>query len=196
MPCRCEIETMAEALGRVRAESDEVLYAEGPIIKVTARDLCILKERAMRNPRQRIRLCAHRTIEDSIHEMLIVHTRQTYVRPHKHVTKWESFHVIEGMADVVVFDEEGAIVEVSRIGDYQSGQQFYYRTQVSAFHTLLIQSDCLIFHETTNGPFRKAGTMFPAWAPEDHDTRAVERFLSLLGQRVESFRSRQGKVEP
>ena len=178
---------MAEAIGRVRQESDEVLYAQEPIIQVTAKEISLLKERACRNPRQRIRLCAHRTIEDLVHEMLIVHTRDTYVRPHRHLTKWESFHVIEGLGDVVIFDEHGVVTEVTRLGDYASGQRFYYRTQASAFHTLVIRSEFLIFHETTNGPFRKADTILAPWSPEEGDQRAVKCFLASLTQAVDQF---------
>jgi cupin fold WbuC family metalloprotein len=168
----------------VKTESAEVLYAEDPIVTVDAAAIEALKRGAMANPRRRIRLCAHRGVGDSLHEMLIVHTRDTYVRPHKHVDKCESFHVIEGDVDVVIFDDEGEVAEVIGMGSVHSGRRFFYRIADPLYHTLLIRSDVLVFHETTPGPFRREQTIFAPWAPEDGDAPAVSRFLAGVDARL------------
>jgi cupin fold WbuC family metalloprotein len=173
-----------DLLLRARAESAEVLYAEEPIVTVDAMAIEALKRGAAANPRGRIRLCAHRGMADRLHEMLIVHTRDTYVRPHKHVDKCESFHVIEGEVDVVIFDEAGGITDVIAMGSLQSGRRFYYRIADPLYHTLLIRSDVLVFHETTLGPFRREQTVFAPWAPEDGDAPAVSRFLAGVETRL------------
>ena len=87
--------------------------------------------------------------------MLIVHERGAYVRPHKHPAKTESTHIIEGLVDVVLFEDDARIERVISMGDYASGRAFYYRMDVPVFHTLIIRSDVLVFHETTNGPFER-----------------------------------------
>ena len=66
-------------------ESNEVLYPKDRIVTVEAADLEALKQMARLNPRQRIRLCAHHSVEDVVHEMIIFHPQGTYVRPHKHM---------------------------------------------------------------------------------------------------------------
>ena len=76
------------------------------------------------HPRSRIRLCAHPDVNDTLHEMLIVHEKGTYVRPHKHLNKTESVHIIEGSVDVVIFDDDGNITDVIQMGDYKSGRNF------------------------------------------------------------------------
>ena len=119
--------------------------------------------------------------------MLIVHTRNTYVRPHKHLNKSESFHLIEGSVDVVIFDEAGGVAEVIRMGDFASGRRFYYRIEQPAYHTLLITSDVLVFHETTNGPFRREETIFAPWAPEEQDQIARTGFLARLQEEMRRF---------
>ena len=68
--------------------------------------------KALGNTRERVRLCTHQSVEDAVHEMLIVHIKGTYIRPHKHPNKSESFHIIEGNLDVVVFDDAGDLLEV------------------------------------------------------------------------------------
>ena len=91
-----------------RKESDEVLYPEENIVTVEAVDLAELKRLAMRNRRQRIRLCAHGSPTDFLHEMFIVHTRHCYVRPHKHLERPESMAILEGGVDVVFPDNKAS----------------------------------------------------------------------------------------
>lgn len=165
---------------RTRQFDKEVLFVEDPIVGVGRSDIDLLKARARANERRRIRLCIHRDVEEPLHEMLIVHTRDTYVRPHKHVLKTESFHIIEGSAELFVFDEDGTIRESIALGEYGSGQHFYYRLTEPVFHTLLILSDVLVFHETAPGPFRRADIVLAPWAPEEGNVKAVEAFLDRL----------------
>jgi cupin fold WbuC family metalloprotein len=177
-------------LMRTRTFNQEVLYTDEPVTKVTRHDVDVLKALARQTARQRSRLCAHPDAADTLHEMLIVHPNGTYVRPHKHPRKSESFHVIEGAADVVIFDEAGHVTEVMPMGDYASGRQFYYRMDVPYYHTLLISSDVLVFHETTNGPFRSSDTVFPSWAPEENDLPGRAHFLNDLKRAVAGLAAR------
>ena len=166
--------------------NDEVLYTDDPIVEVGRADIQGLKQAALSNPRRRIRLCGHRDVGATLHEMLIVHARDTYVRPHKHLNKSESFHVVEGVADIVVFDDSGNVTTVVPMGDYASGRKFFYRLSDPCFHTLLITSEFFVFHETTNGPFARTDTVFAPWAPEDKDEVAGQRFLQETARAARS----------
>ena len=170
-----------------RSLSLEVLYPEALITTTDRSDIDLFKQMSSRNPRKRIRLCAHSSPDESLHEMLIVHERSAYVRPHKHPGKSESTHIIEGLVDVVMFDDEGRVEGIIRMGDYASGRSFYYRMAVPVFHTLIIRSDVLVFHETTNGPFDRRDTVFAPWAPDDDDIDSVSTFMAELSDRVGSM---------
>ena len=172
---------------QVKKNNEEVLYSDEKITQVTAEDIAYLKEQALKNERKRIRLCAHRDVHDSLHEMLIVHAQDTYVRPHRHLNKSESFHVIEGVVDVVIYEENGSIKEVISLGDYASGRCFFYRINDPFYHTLLIRSDFVVFHETTNGPFNREETEFAPWSPQETHTDAVRKFMEQLSQAVASI---------
>ena len=176
---------------RTKTESAEVLYADERIVTVDAATIAEMKRGAEHNERRRIRLCAHRGVDDRLHEMLIVHAIGTYVRPHKHVGKSESFHVIEGEVDVVIFDEHGAVADVIQMGPFQSGRPFFYRIADPLFHTLLIRTPVLVFHETTAGPFKRAETVYAPWAPADAELDEVDRFLRRLTEIVVTRRSVQ-----
>jgi len=168
----------------MRLVNDEVGYAADPIPRIDRSDIQAMVDRAVASPRGRMRVCTHRSPDDCLHEMLIVHTKDTYVRPHKHEGKSESFHVIEGLMDVVVFDASGGVTDVLELGDYRSGRTFYYRMREPLFHTLLIRSDVVIFHEITDGPFRPSDTVFASWEPPPHDEAARELFRRHLDSQI------------
>lgn len=170
---------------KMKKFNDEIFYADEEVIQVSKEDIDSLKQKALQNPRKRCRLCTHRGVNDKIHEMIIVHTKDNYVRPHKHIGKVEAFHIIEGSADVVLFDEKGKIRQVIKMGAYGSGRKFYYRIDKAYYHTLIIKSDILVFHEVTSGPFRKEDTLFPDWAPDDTDAkgaRDAKEFMKKLSK--------------
>ena len=175
----------------VHPQNEEVLYAVDPIVRVNRQDISELIRKASGNARNRIRICSHRTAQDRLHEMLIVHTRETYVRPHKHLGKSESFHVIEGEVDVVIFDEEGAVADAIRMGSYESGKTFYYRIADPLYHTLLIRSDVIVFHEATNGPFRPEDMIFAPWEPDANDVAAQKEFLKRVERDVAALTRRR-----
>jgi cupin fold WbuC family metalloprotein len=170
---------------RTKKQNDEVLYSDEPIVKVEQADIQFLKRKSSGNERQRIRLCTHKDVDDTLHEMFIVHRREAYVRPHKHLHKSESLHVIEGEVDVVLFDDSGGITEVVRMGEYSTGRDFYFRIAGPHFHTLLIHSDILVFHETTSGPFKSSDTVFADWSPNQSDKTGGLAFMAQLNKNVE-----------
>lgn len=172
---------------RLTAVNEEVLYADEPIVKVDECDVALLKEKASSNQRKRIRLCAHKDVQDKLHEMIIVLRNDTYIRPHRHVDKVESFHIVEGRVDVVIFDQDGSIIEVVQMGEYSSGRKFYYRLAIPNFHTLLIRSDFVVFHETTNGPFDRAKSLYAEWSPTEDDAAGSSDFMARLATLVDEF---------
>ncbi len=168
--------------------NNEVFVAEDHVVTVGRDCIESFKQQAAQNLRHRARLCAHKHNENPIHEMFIALTRDAYIRPHRHINKSESFHVIEGTATVVFFDDVGRIEEVIQIGDFRSGKPFYYRNEDARFHTQIVTSECLVFHETTNGPFNRADTVLAPWSPEEANHAAVRAYLEQLQREVSEFK--------
>jgi cupin fold WbuC family metalloprotein len=164
----------------LRAENPEVYYSDDAVVTADDATIAELKRIAATNPRLRSRLCTHPDPTSGLHEMLIVHHRQAYVRPHKHFGKPESFHLIEGGARVVIFEDHGDIREVLEMAPYGQGQLCYYRMPDEVFHTILITSEWLVFHETTAGPFDPSRTAFPDWAPDGSDSGAAVSYMAQL----------------
>lgn len=169
---------------RTRAVGSAVFYADEVPVNAGWEEIEFLKARVEGTVLKRIRLCAHSDVEDALHEMLIVLSKETYIRPAKHLGKAESLLVIEGVADAVFFDEQGEIERVLPLGDYHSGRRFYYRISEPVYHTLLIRSDTLVFHEATRGPFRPEDTVFSPWSPPEDDPARAREYMHLLSERA------------
>lgn len=164
----------------LRAQNPEVYYSDDAIVTADDAVIAELKRIAAGNPRLRSRLCTHPDPASGLHEMLIVHHREAYVRPHKHLGKPESFHVIEGTAQVVIFEDDGRIREVLEMAPYGRGKHCYYRMPEKVFHSILITSEWLVFHETTAGPFDPSRTAFPDWAPDGGDAAEVQDYVTRV----------------
>lgn len=164
--------------------NEEVLFAIDPVVKIRREDINQLKQVANEGPRKRSRLCAHKDIRSSLHEMVIIHKSDTYVRPHKHVGKSESFHLIDGEVVLVLFEDDGDIRDVVQMGDYGSGKIFYYRIDEPVFHSILIKSDFVVFHESTEGPFIREDTIFAEWSPDISDAESCTKYLEQLDKLV------------
>src|ERR1700744_1923314 len=74
-------------------------------------------ERAAASPRLRMNHNFHSDPADNPHRFLNVLLRGTYIRPHRHFDppKSECFLVLEGTADVIIFDDLGAITARYRL---------------------------------------------------------------------------------
>jgi cupin fold WbuC family metalloprotein len=165
----------------LRAQNPEVYYSDDAIVTADDATIAELKRIAAGNPRLRSRLCTHPDPSSGLHEMLIVHHREAYVRPHKHFGKPESFHLIEGTAQVVIFEDDGRIRDVLEMAPYGRGVLCYYRMPEQVFHSILITSEWLVFHETTAGPFDPSRTAFPDWAPDGGDAAEVQVYVTRTG---------------
>lgn len=165
--------------------SREVAYSREGILAVTAEQVALLRRLAAESPLGRARLCAHHSPGDPVHEMLIVVEKRSYLRPHRHVGKSESFHMVQGAMDVVVFTESGEVSRVIPLSAYGGEGAFYYRLSESLFHTLVLRSEWVLFQETTNGPFDPAASLRAPWAPpEDAPAADIAEFRERLERAV------------
>lgn len=149
---------------KIKKESNEVEYNQNKIFIVDKKWINRIKKKAINNPSKKFRTCIHFTKKDLVQEMLIVHTKDTVVKAHKHKKKNESILVLEGIALVKVYDNKGNIKKKFKIGDYKTGYPFFYKMKKNTFHSFKFLSKFFIFKETTQGPFNKDETIFAKWS--------------------------------
>lgn len=176
-----------EEIMDLKIERDGVFFVKKPLVKIGDEEIKLFKEEVLRNSTQSIRFCMHRDVSDPVHEMFILHSKKTYIRPHKHPNKDLSYHIIEGVADMIVFDEEGQILDIIALGEYGSRRNYFYRLNKVSYYVPLIYSDFLLFRETTNGPFKLSDTIYAPWAAERDNPTAIEEFQRELAVKVNQF---------
>jgi cupin fold WbuC family metalloprotein len=165
---------------RLKHVSPEIVYSDGGFLAADHSIIALLKDKAGKSTRRRCRLCFHAGEDASQQEMLIVMHRSSYVRPHRHVGKMETMTLIEGSCDALLFDEAGSVTEAVAMSPAAEGGSFFYRMPDRVFHTLIFRSEWIVFLETTIGPFSRAMTETPGWAPPETDAAAGLAYLSGL----------------
>ena len=114
-----------------------------------------LKQMAQESELLRARYCLHRSHNDGVQEMVIALLKGSQVPVHRHAGKSESYHMIEGLIEVLFYDNQGNRTDVIKLGPQDSGLPFIYRLAPGVWHTVRVLSECAVIHETTTGPFRE-----------------------------------------
>jgi cupin fold WbuC family metalloprotein len=107
-----------------------------------------------------VRICLHDGPQALFHEMLIVHKKGGAFKPHKHPTKDESYHMIEGVLRIDILGDGGRLLETFRIGGPGSGLPFWVRIRKNTWHATIPESDFAVFHESRPGPFQGGDSVF------------------------------------
>lgn len=180
--------------GTYQQVSPEVYYSDGRFLSVSHADIAFLRDAASASPRKRCRLCFHESQHSPQQEMLIVMHRDAYVRPHLHRGKVETFSVIEGACDALLFDDEGNVTQSISMSPAAEGGAFFYRMPPGLFHTMIFRSEWLVFLETTIGPFDATSTEPAEWAPPETNLDIGRAYLDDAFRRAESLSSRAGRL--
>lgn len=168
-------ELIVNKLGIVE-ESSTVFRCNVDVFALDPTHLALLKKSASQAPLGRARICLHNDNEAQLHEMLIAFSLNSYVCPHMHPGKVESFHVICGAFMAIVFDDFGNVTKRYKL-DKQSP---FFRINAGVYHTLIPIEDCSIIHEVTNGPFFKNQTINAQFAPKSQKLETLLEYQNQL----------------
>ena len=153
-------------------------FSKKAVMKVDAHLISELKEASSKFDGSNVRICLHDSPDADFHEMINLEHKGKYYRPHKHPTKGESYHIIEGSTAFFVFDESGDVTDTNIL---DSNKSFIYRVSLDMYHALVPLSDILIYHESKLGPFiRGLDSIFPVWAPDGEDLQEVQAYTKEL----------------
>ena len=137
-----------------------------------------LKEISVGSGNQNVRFCLHESPDALFHDMLILEHKGKYYRPHKHLTKGESFHIIEGSMAIFIFDEKGNIIDNCLLN---TANNLIYRLEINMFHAIMPLSDLVIYHESKLGPFLSEGdSIYPSWAPVGDSPKQTAEYQDRL----------------
>lgn len=139
--------------------------------------------RAEKSPRRRMNYNFHPELTDPVQRLLNALEPWTYIRPHKHATKEESFVLLRGKVLAVTFHDNGQIKD-SCILDCHNGL-FGIEFEENTFHMLTSLMPGSVVYEVKEGPFVPHTTESSApWAPAESDPESAKRFLQDVFRRL------------
>lgn len=137
-----------------------------------------LKRISAKMGNKNVRLCLHEDSRSPFHDMIILERENKYYRAHRHLTKGESFHIIDGRLAIFVFDDDGTIMDGCVLSKENT---FIYRVGINMYHAVMPLSGIVIYHESKIGPFLGAAdSIYPEWAPSGDDICKVEEYKKNL----------------
>lgn len=151
-----------------------------PVSFISRVDIEWLKAQALETNMKRARICLHQHPEDPVHEMIIAVHKTSFISPHYHPHKEESLHLIEGVAEVLLFSDEGNIADIKLLEARNKNGVYFYRIAKNIIHGLRLKSDWIIFHEVAAGPLRPDANQIPKWVPEFKEAQDGIDWVSRL----------------
>jgi cupin fold WbuC family metalloprotein len=150
------------------------------MIKITDDILDKVSEKARKSTRLRINYNFHQ-LEDPVNRMLNALEPGTYIQPHKHENpdKFEVFLALRGKFAVIIFDEEGNIMDCSVLEPAKGN----YGVEIApgTYHTLIALESGSVAYEIKEGPYQPAiAKNFAPWAPAENDKNAKNYLQTLL----------------
>lgn len=139
-----------------------------------------LSAAAQGNPRLRKNWNIHPNDEFPAHRLLNAMEPASYIRPHRHLDplKDETFMIVRGRLGVIMFDDEGAVLE--KVLLESGGDRIGVDLPSGVFHTAVSLEAGTIFFEAKAGPYIPlTEAEKPSWAPED-GTPDVLAYLESL----------------
>jgi glucose-6-phosphate isomerase len=162
-------------------ESDVAFFNTDDVLSVDAKLVETLKKRALASPSRRFRLCLHRSVEEAVQEMIVVHCRDNYSRPHRHDVASTAM-ILEGEMTIVLFDDAGNVTERIEMGPRESGKPFTVRVGPRIWHMPVCRTPQLVFYETLEGPFeRERMNDWAPWSPNEDDAKGIAKYRAALG---------------
>jgi len=148
------------------------------MIKITLALVDQVIEQARTSPRLRMNYNFHPELTDPVQRLLNALEPWTYIRPHKHFTKEESFVLLRGTLLAVVFNEDGTIRDHAVLSQTTGilGIEF----EENSYHMLTALETGSVVYEIKEGPFvpHTEGSSAP-WAPIE-DTPEAKYFLEKV----------------
>ena len=149
------------------------------MIQIAAELLDEVTVKAKQSPRLRMNHNFHPELSDPVQRLLNALEPGTYIRPHKHFTREESFVILRGTALAVTFNDDGSIYKFSLLNREKGvlGVEF----EENMFHMLISLESGTVVYEIKEGPFIPHSSESQAdWAPEEGDPASADFLKKVI----------------
>lgn len=134
---------------------------------------------AKENDRLRMNYNFHETMDAPVHRMLNALEPGTYLPPHRHSDKEETYLVLRGRLMAFFYDEEGNVTEKICLNPLEGryGLEIPPRT----WHSIIALESGTVIFEIKKGPYQPLSPEDMAtWAPAPDDVEGVKAFVERI----------------
>lgn len=112
-----------------------------------------VSDKAKVSPRLRMNHNLHADLNDPVNRMLNALEPETDVCPHRHMSPYknESFVVLRGELDVLIFDNEGNIIERYTLNPEKGNYGIDIPGEI--WHSILVKETGTVIYEVKAGPY-------------------------------------------
>jgi len=155
-----KLEMALLAFCELRKKNDRVFYAKATPAMLSRQSLMLMKELAAYRQLPFFRVCLHATDTELVHEMLMVHTCPQSIGTLKQNKTSLSYHMLDGMAEVRLYNEVGESFWRGRIESHRDFVACSIRLDATIFRSIQTLSPYSIFLEVASGPFEDNDTIW------------------------------------
>ena len=132
---------------------------------------------AIDSPRGRTNFNFHE-LDEVYQRFLNVLTITTYIQPHMHTSKPETFIVLQGKVGCIIFDELGIVMERHTLS--ADGPVYGIDILPRQYHTIVCLTNKAVCFEGKSGPYNPdTDKNFSSWSPSEKEDESRE-YLELL----------------
>lgn len=136
-------------------------------------------EEAKVNSRLRMNYNFHTSMDALVHRMLNALEPGTYLPPHRHSDKEETYLVLRGKLIAFFFNDEGVVIEKT-ILDPLSGK-YGLEIPSGVWHSIISLESGTVIFEVKKGPYQPLPQEdIASWAPTPSDSKGIKDFMNLL----------------
>jgi cupin fold WbuC family metalloprotein len=151
------------------------------MIKIGTDLLNEVSSKAKASPRLRMNHNFHPELNDPVQRLLNALEPWTYIRPHKHAKKEESFVLLRGSVLAITFNDDGSIRDHYVLD--ASGGHLGVEFEENTYHMLTALQPGSVVYEIKEGPFVPHSEASSApWSPKEGTTEGKEFLSGIFSQ--------------
>lgn len=146
---------------------------------ITEELLDTVTAQAKENPRLRMNYNLHTTMDAPVHRMLNALEPGTYLPPHRHTDKEETYLVLRGSMLVFFYDEEGNVTDKAFLGSNKGNLGL--EIPPGTWHSIVVLESGTIIFEIKKGPYQPVSPEdLASWAPVSSDEEGIKDFMKRM----------------
>lgn len=146
---------------------------------ITEELLDSVTSQAKENTRLRMNYNFHTSLDEPIHRLLNALEPGTYLPPHRHSDKEETYLVLRGSLWVFFFDAMGNVTEKVLLNPLDG--KYGVEIPSGTWHSIVVIESGTVIFEMKKGPYQPLPLEdLASWAPAASDEEGVEAFMRRM----------------